>query len=80
MTHVRNQDIAVEGEFTSNSMRLKLPIDLDDLLRDGRVLWVGKRDPDGTLLCVKLYCLEGQTAAQSTDDLTFYASHLGWST
>ena len=55
MTHVRNQDIAVEGEFTSNSMRLKLPIDLDDLLRDGRVLWVGKRDPDGTFfMCQSL--------------------------
>lgn len=48
MTHVRNQDIAVEGELTSNSMRLKLPIDLDDLLRDGRVVWIGKWDPDGT--------------------------------
>jgi hypothetical protein len=48
MTHVRDQDIAVEGEFTSNSMWLKLPIDLDDLLRDGRVLLIGKWDPDGT--------------------------------
>ena len=62
MTHVRNQDIAVEGEFTSNSMRLKLSIDLDDLLRDGRVLWIGKWDPDGAFfLCVRLYCLEVQT-------------------
>lgn len=47
MTHVRNQDITVEREFTSNSMRLKVPINLDDLLRDGRVLWIGKWDPNG---------------------------------
>jgi len=59
MTHVPNQDITVEGEFTSNSMRLKLSIDLDDLLRDGRVLWIGKWDPNGTF-----YCLNGQITHQ----------------
>jgi hypothetical protein len=48
MTHVRNQDITVEGEFTSNSMRLKLSIDLDDLLRDGRVLGIGEWDANGS--------------------------------
>lgn len=74
MTHVRNQDITVEGEFTSNSMRLKLSIDLDDLLRDGRVLWIGKWDLNGTF-----YCLKWADNA-STDDLTFCANHLGWST
>jgi hypothetical protein len=50
MTHVRNQDITVEDEFTSNGMRLKVPIDLDDLLRDGRVLWIGKWDPNVTFI------------------------------
>jgi hypothetical protein len=48
MTHVRDQDITVEGEFTSYGMRLELSIDLDDLLRDGGVLWIGKWDVDGT--------------------------------
>jgi hypothetical protein len=42
MVHVRNQTIPVEGEFTSNGMRLELSIDLDDLLGDGRVLRIGK--------------------------------------
>lgn len=48
MMHVRDQDIAVEGEFTSDGMRLELSIDLDDLLRDGGVLWICKRDAYGT--------------------------------
>ena len=48
MTHVRNQDITVEGEFTYNGMRLELSIDLDDLLRDGGVLWIGKWDAGGS--------------------------------
>jgi hypothetical protein len=52
MTHVRNQDITVERELTSKSMRLKVPINLDDLLRDGRVLWIGKWDPNGTFVSV----------------------------
>jgi hypothetical protein len=47
MTHVRDQDITVEGEFTSHGMRLKLSIDLDDLLCDGGVRWIGKWDADG---------------------------------
>jgi hypothetical protein len=47
MMHVRNQDIAVEGEFTANSMRLELPIDLDDLLDDCSVVWIGEWDADG---------------------------------
>jgi len=74
MTHVRNQDITVEGEFTSNGMGLKVPINLDDLLRDGRVLWIGKWDANGTFGAVLT------TERTSTDDLTFYANHLGWST
>ena len=80
MTHVRNQDIAVEGEFTSNSMRLKLSIDLDDLLRDGRVLWIGKWDPDGTFFFMCQALLFRGADRTSMDDLTFYANHLGWST
>jgi hypothetical protein len=48
MTHVRNQDIIIEGEFTYDSMRLQLLIDLDDLLRDGGVLWIGEWDANGT--------------------------------
>jgi len=55
-------------------MRLKLSIDLDDLLRDGRVLRIGKWDPNGSFLLFKW------TDNASTDDLTFYANHLGWST
>jgi len=48
MTHVRKQDITVEGEFAYDSMRLELLIDLDDLLRDGCVLWFGEWDANGT--------------------------------
>ena len=48
MTHVRNQDITVQRELTYNDMRLKLSIDLDDLLRDGGVRWICKWDADGT--------------------------------
>jgi hypothetical protein len=48
MTHVRKQDITVEGEFAYDSMRLKLLIDLDDLLRDRGVLWIGEWDANGT--------------------------------
>jgi hypothetical protein len=48
MTHVRKQDITVEGEFTYNSMRLELLIDLDNLLRDGGVLGIGEWDANGT--------------------------------
>ena len=47
MMHVRKQDITVKGELTYDSMRLELLIDLDDLLRDGRVLWIGEWDADG---------------------------------
>ena len=48
MTHVRKQDITVEGEFTYDSMGLELLIDLDDLLRDGGVPRIGKWDANGT--------------------------------
>ena len=48
MTHVRKQDITVECEFAYDSMRLELLIDLDDLLRDGCVLWIGEWDANGT--------------------------------
>ena len=48
MTHVRKQDITVEGEFTYDSMRLELLIDLDNLLRDGGVLRIGEWDTNGT--------------------------------
>lgn len=41
------QDVTVEGEFTYNSMRLELLIDLDDLLRDGGVLRIGEWDANG---------------------------------
>jgi len=72
MRHVRNQDITVEGKFTSDGMRLELSIDLDDLLRDGGVLWICKWDADGTFI----YWLKGRVAAhQRTDDLTFCANH-----
>ena len=62
MTHVRKQDITVEGEFTYNSMRLELLIDLDDLLRDGGVLRIGEWDANGTFFLKEqenmLYCLK----------------------
>ena len=47
MMHVRNQDIAVESKVTANSMRLELSINLDDLLGDCSVVWIGKWDADG---------------------------------
>jgi hypothetical protein len=53
MTHVRKQDITVEGEFTYNSMRLELLIDLDELLRDGGVLQIGEWDANGPFLIKK---------------------------
>jgi hypothetical protein len=61
--NVRKQDITVEGEFTYNSMRLELLIDLDDLLRDGGVLRIGEWDANGTFFFLKeqgnmLYCLK----------------------
>jgi hypothetical protein len=62
MTHVRKQDITVEGEFTYNSMRLELLIDLDDLLRDGGVLRIGEWDTNGSFFLKgrenTLYCLK----------------------
>jgi hypothetical protein len=60
MRHVRDQDITVEGEFTSDGMRLELSIDLDDLLRDGGVLRICKWDADGTFI---IYWLKGRVAA-----------------
>jgi hypothetical protein len=45
--HVRNQDMVIEGEFTDDSMRLELLIDLDDLLRDRGVLGIGEWDANG---------------------------------
>jgi hypothetical protein len=53
MTHVRKQDITVEGKFTYNSMRLELLIDLDELLRDGGVLQIGEWDANGPFLIKK---------------------------
>ena len=50
MTHVRKQDITIEGEFTYDSMRLELLIDLDDLLRDGGVLRIGEWDANGSFI------------------------------
>ena len=47
MTHVRDQDITIEGEFTYDGTRLQLLIDLDDLLRDGGVLRIGEWDANG---------------------------------
>lgn len=47
MMHVRNQDIAVESKVTANSMRLELSIDLDGLLGDCSVVWIGKWNADG---------------------------------
>ncbi len=37
----------VEGEFTDDTMRLELLIDLDDLLRDRGVPGIGKWDANG---------------------------------
>jgi hypothetical protein len=48
LKHLRNQDITVEGKFALDRMRLELAIDLNDLLRDGGVLWIGEWDTDGT--------------------------------
>jgi len=48
MTHVRKQEITIEGEFTYDSMRLELLIDLDDLLRDRGVLGIGEWDANGS--------------------------------
>jgi hypothetical protein len=50
MTHVREQDITVEGEFAYDSMRLELLIDLDDLLRDRGVPRIGEWDANGTFI------------------------------
>lgn len=60
MTHVRKQDITIDGEFTYNSMRLELLIDLDDLLRDRGVLGIGEWDANGTFFLKEntLYCLK----------------------
>jgi hypothetical protein len=63
MTHVRKQDMIIEGEFTYDSMRLELLIDLDDLLRDGGVLRIGEWDANGSFFFLKrtrnaLYCLK----------------------
>ena len=48
VTQVRKQGITVEGEFACDSMRLKLLIDLDDLLRDGGVPWISEWDANGS--------------------------------
>ncbi len=61
MTHVRKQNMIVEGEFTYDSMRLELLIDLDDLLRDGGVLRIGEWDANGSFFertRNTLYCLK----------------------
>jgi len=53
--------MTVDGEFTYDSMRLELLIDLDDLLRDGGVLRIGEWDANGTDFDEKtntLYCLK----------------------
>jgi len=74
MTHVRNQDFTVQGEFTSDSMWLELSIDLDDLLRDGGVLGIDKWDADGSFIYQMTH------AQRSVSDLTFYANRRGCGT
>lgn len=50
MKRVRNQDITVKAKFALDRMWLELAIDLNDLLRDGRVLWIGEWDTDGAFV------------------------------
>jgi hypothetical protein len=52
LKRVRNQDITVKSKFALDRMWLKLAIDLNDLLRDGRVLWIGEWDTDGAFVFI----------------------------
>lgn len=77
MTHVRKQDITVDGEFTYDSMRLELLIDLDDLLRDGGVLRIGEWDANGSFFCFVLngrekhaLLFKGLTAGEMSSRMT----------
>ncbi len=73
--HVRNQGITIEGEFTYDSMRLELLIDLDDLLRDRGVVRSGEWDANGTFHGLLFKGLAAGDVKQS--DLTFCANGCG---
>ena len=77
MTHVRKQVITVEGEFAYDSMRLELLIDLDSLLRDGGVPWIGEWDANGSFMQTRFTVLR---ARRDVVKLTFCANHCGCGT
>ena len=47
LKHIRNQDITINAKFALDCRGLELAIDLNGLLRDGGVLWIGEWDADG---------------------------------
>ena len=65
LKRVRNQDITVEAKFALDRMWLELAIDLNDPLRDRRVLWISEWDTDGafvTQLFLKRPVIKGVTS------------------
>lgn len=72
LKHIRNQDITIDDKFALDCMGLELAIDLNGLLRDRGVEWIGEWDTDGAYFMSHIILRRCGLKV----DLTFGAIHL----